>query len=478
MAESETPRRVFFDASHSICSGKNAGIERVVHNLVREFQSLGPDDRPEMVVGDQRGFYPLREREIAQFRYLGNLQADASAHLPRIYKWTARLLGRMTSSVRIQNWLLPSAGHLGPLKLPHSVAKKHVRRRVASQASVEFMPGDLLILPDAYWSRNDIWHAVHQARQCGATVATVLYDLIPITHTALVGDGINQPFHDYIRNVVQYSDTIVCISNTVREQLQQHIPHIANLARCCSDIRSFRLGAELPKNRGSVRESVRELFSGVRRNVNSHTPPYLVVGTFEPRKNQRFVVDAFDALWDKHPHASLCLVGRRGWQCDELLQRLMEHPQLNRRLFVFHDLNDAELETCYRGCRGVMMPSITEGFGLPIVEALQLGAPTFASDTPIHREVGGVACQYFSLESPQRLVELIDRYEQGLAGQLTARATSSHFVGESVSSEHIGGGIDGDACFTWQQSAAALMRECLAGYRISQSGKSSPQQAA
>jgi glycosyltransferase involved in cell wall biosynthesis len=93
------------------------------------------------------------------------------------------------------------------------------------------------------------------------------------------------------------------------------------------------------------------------------------------------------------------------------MQRISQHPLLNQRLFLFSDLSDAELQHCYRGARGVIFPSVVEGFGLPIVESLWFGKRTFVSDTPIHREVGEEDCCYFDLEDPHSLVSEIVRWE-------------------------------------------------------------------
>ncbi len=92
------------------------------------------------------------------------------------------------------------------------------------------------------------------------------------------------------------------------------------------------------------------------------------MAAFDPRKNHRYLLDAFDLLWQRIPDPSarpkLCLVGRVGGRCHEIIERIKHHPLLNRNLFAFHDLNDAELQYCYQQCRGVIFPSIVEGFGL------------------------------------------------------------------------------------------------------------------
>jgi alpha-1,2-rhamnosyltransferase len=69
------------------------------------------------------------------------------------------------------------------------------------------------------------------------------------------------------------------------------------------------------------------------------------------------------------------------------------------------------LHYAYERCSGVLLPSIVEGFGLPIVESLWHGRTTFASDTPIHREVGGKHCEYFRLHDAEDLADRIMNWE-------------------------------------------------------------------
>ena len=114
----------------------------------------------------------------------------------------------------------------------------------------------------------------------------------------------------------------------------------------------------------------------------------------------------------------LCFVGGITKSLPAFRQRLAEHPQRGKRLFYFHDLSDRELEYCYEKTSALLYPSIAEGFGLPIVEALQRGRTVLASDTPIHREVGKTHCGYFNPACPEVLAELIRVHDRqgGLPG--------------------------------------------------------------
>jgi alpha-1,2-rhamnosyltransferase len=132
------------------------------------------------------------------------------------------------------------------------------------------------------------------------------------------------------------------------------------------------------------------------------------------------------------------------------MKRIQNHPKLNRGLWVFHDLSDIELHYAYQHCSGVLLPSIVEGFGLPIVESLWHGRKTFASDTPIHREVGGKHCEYFQLHDAQSLVIAIQAWESAqntATPHLATNSTPQRFMPT-----------------TWRQSASQLLDAVLDTY--------------
>lgn len=316
-----------------------------------------------------------------------------------------------------------------------------VRRRIAKESGhIRFQPGDLLLLPDAYWVnrlRSSVWPAAATARQQGCRVATVLYDLIPLTHPEFVGLKRRDAFLDYLKKAATHSDLLIAISKTVRDQVAEYLPSIEEASQpFCQDIRSFQLGAELETVTGRVRVSVQQLF-------RADQTPYLMVATFDPRKNHAYLLDAFEQLWQTQPELKLCLVGRIGSRCDDVVERIRKHPRLNRQLFLFDDLSDAELQHCYRRARGVVFASVVEGFGLPIVESLWYGKRTFVSDTPIHREVGQEDCCYFKLDDPRHLTNAIMEWERVLAnsGRLPALPTRKPT--------------------SWRESAHQIMQHCI-----------------
>lgn len=118
----------------------------------------------------------------------------------------------------------------------------------------------------------------------------------------------------------------------------------------------------------------------------------LAVGTLEPRKNLPRLVDAYRGLPGKlqaaHP---LVVTGRLGWDAGDTVDALRS---LDGRAVQTGFVADAQLAALYRRCALFAYPSLGEGFGLPVLEAMAAGAPVLASDRSSLPEVGGDAAAY------------------------------------------------------------------------------------
>ncbi len=442
--------RIFIDASYTLASGKNSGIERVVRSILRESVRMGMAQAipaPKVVLSIGGEFYAPSQEQQDYFSKPAAMHANVLSTMPSAYVRLAKGVCRVTGSDKLQKWLLPQAGHLGLFKLAHNFYETRVRRKIAATCEpLRFGPGDLILLPDAYWVnrlRTSMWPATSKARAQGSLIATLLYDLIPLTHPEFVGLKRRDAFLEYLKQVAQHSDLMLAISDTVRSEVTNFLPTVAETSsNFCDDIRSFQLGAELENATGPIRGDVIDLFG-------SHVPPYLMVATFDPRKNHQYLMDAFDLLWREQPSLKLCLVGRIGSRCEEIVRRITDHPQLGKQLFLFSDLSDAELHHCYTGARGVIFPSIVEGFGLPIVESLWFGKKTFVSDTPIHREVGQNDCCYFSLDSPNSLAKELLAWEAAVARNEQPALPTRKLV-------------------SWRESTQQVLQHCLQAAQLRQ----------
>ena len=152
---------------------------------------------------------------------------------------------------------------------------------------------------------------------------------------------------------------------------------------------------DLVRAAGVPREKIAVTPNGVNeRFFDAHAPegprgPYLLaVGTLEPRKNLPLLLDALRLLRREARDLELVLVGRIGWLQSLPLSDLAPHVRLAG------SVPDEELPALYAGAACFVLPSLYEGFGLPLAEAMAAGVPAVASDIPALREVGGETVRY------------------------------------------------------------------------------------
>lgn len=126
--------------------------------------------------------------------------------------------------------------------------------------------------------------------------------------------------------------------------------------------------------------------------------PTLCVGRLEPRKNVELLLHAFALA----PHlGELWLAGDSKGDHARALQSLAHELRIAERVRFLGLVDDRRLAELYANCRCVALPSLREGFDLPLAEALRAGAPVVCSDLPVHRELARDAARYFDPRDPR-----------------------------------------------------------------------------
>ena len=132
-------------------------------------------------------------------------------------------------------------------------------------------------------------------------------------------------------------------------------------------------------------------------------PYFVYVGTIEARKNHLLLLNLWRRLSrDLGERAPvLVLVGQRGWEVENVIDMLDRCPALRDTVIEHNALPDAAMVPLLRGARALLLPSFAEGFGFPVIEALQLGVPVLCSDIPALRETGGAVPEFLDpLDGP------------------------------------------------------------------------------
>lgn len=123
----------------------------------------------------------------------------------------------------------------------------------------------------------------------------------------------------------------------------------------------------------------------------SRRPVFVTIGTIEGRKNHLLLLKLWQRLVDKlgADAPELVLIGQRGWQADEVFALLDNSPELQSHVHELGRCDDHTMLAWLAQARAVLLPSFIEGFGIPVVEALQCGVPVIASDLPVFQEIAG-----------------------------------------------------------------------------------------
>ncbi|HAV34996.1 MAG TPA: glycosyltransferase family 1 protein, partial [Massilia sp.] len=273
--------------------------------------------------------------------------------------------------------------------------------------AIDIHPGDLLFMIDSSWEQYPDFAPVFESvRRLGGRIVTVVYDLIPLRMPQFCSAGLVAVFQRWFGLAVRHSDMLLCISGAVRDDVAAYLD--AHGMRPAHPLRLeyWRLGADIVPD--SADQAIRPEVAAMAADTSS--PLFLMVGTIEPRKGHTAVLDAFDALWAEGSTARLCLAGKEGWEVDELMRRIRQHPEMGRRLFFVERFTDAEINLCYSRAQALLAASVAEGYGLPIVEAAQHRVPVIASDIAVFREVAGAGAAYFPLGDQQALMDLVRRF--------------------------------------------------------------------
>lgn len=153
-------------------------------------------------------------------------------------------------------------------------------------------------------------------------------------------------------------------------------------------------------------------------------PYVLYVGVVEQRKNVARFVNAYRVLSQRRKDLSfqLVLCGRPGRGYEELL-KVLRQPCLDGRVILTGFVPDNELTILYREATCFCFPSLYEGFGLPVLEAMASGTPVMSSDRSSLPEVGGDAVLYFNPESEEEISDCMERLlgDSGLRQTLVER---------------------------------------------------------
>lgn len=242
---------------------------------------------------------------------------------------------------------------------------------------------------------------------------SVVHDLTPWTNPEWHARRTLLGFVPLWERTLENAVRLLCVSHATASELESRYPDARDRVRVvCNGVDpEFTPGS----GDASAGERVRKTYARGERFL-------LYLGTLEPRKNLETLLAACERLWSEKPERpGLVLAGGVGWKTATLLRKIERSPHRDRIRLAGYASREAAREL-YRACDAFVYPSLAEGFGLPVLEAMACGAPVIASDTPALREVGGDAALYAPALEAGALAERIARVLEDAALQAALRA--------------------------------------------------------
>ena len=237
------------------------------------------------------------------------------------------------------------------------------------------------------------WIARHRLR-----AVYLIHDLIPLTHPQFCRDGEAEKHKLRMNNVLASAAGV-----------------IGNSQATVDDLTGFagKQGHSMPPS--VVAWLGAEDFPRDPQPKGEGRPHFVTVGTIEGRKNHQLLLDVWrEIVADRGKEAPLLvIIGQRGWQADAVFEQLDRPGDLQGHVLELGSCNDDELAAWIAGARALLMPSLAEGFGLPVMEALQLRTPVIATDLPVYREIAGDRPVYLSRTDKAAWKSAVESFASG-----------------------------------------------------------------
>ncbi|MFL6760277.1 glycosyltransferase family 4 protein [Sphingomonas sp.] len=235
----------------------------------------------------------------------------------------------------------------------------------------------------------------------------LVHDLIPITH----------PEYCRAAEAARHRERMQTVLTTAAGV-------IGNSQATLDELAGFARAEELPSPPGIAAWLGSEPLRAVNVSPTSR-PTFVTVGTIEARKNHLLLLEIWSRIVGRLGSAAprLLIIGQRGWEAESVFELLDRNDKLRGHVVEMNNCSDEELAGHLATARALLFPSHAEGYGLPLIEALGLGAPVIASDLPVFRELAADIPTYLSpLDSVGWEAAILD-YSQDASAAREAQVT-------------------------------------------------------
>jgi glycosyltransferase involved in cell wall biosynthesis len=284
-----------------------------------------------------------------------------------------------------------------------------------------------ILFPWELWRRPvDVFHAHYTIPpKIKAKVILTLHDFFWIVYPNHFVSIKRLPITFTIKKAIARADRILVGTSFIKHETMNYF----NVPEECLEVIPYGVDS-----RFFVKASKDQL-KKVRQKYGIDEPYILAVGELHPRKNLQRLLKAFVAL-DENDQVKLVLVGKPLWKTRELFE-IVKKAGLENRVIATGYIPEEDLPILYQSAEVFCYPSLYEGFGFPIIEAMASGVPVATSEVSSCPDVGGHAAIYFN-----------PLHEESIADTLHRILTDTE-----LRKKHKLAGIEHSRSFTWEKTA-------------------------
>lgn len=219
-------------------------------------------------------------------------------------------------------------------------------------------------------------------------LAATVHDLLPLARPDFMGRGKQLAAYWYLWRLKKQASRIITVSHFSAQELQRYLQVPK------SQMKVIPHGVDPFWSEGGREDA---LLAGMDK------PYFLFVGNIKPHKNGKALLEAMKRLEQDLPHRLLLVGQKEGFRTGDG-ELLSAAEALGERVLFTGRISREELRCYYQQATALLFPSVYEGFGLPVLEAMAAGCPVLSSDAASLPEVAGEAALYFKAEDATSLV--------------------------------------------------------------------------
>ena len=217
---------------------------------------------------------------------------------------------------------------------------------------------------------REVFEAVKSVED--AKILVFLHDVIPLEYPQFQRPETATEFETKLKVISELADAVICPSADCQDRSEAYFAKLGRAPNCTFAFLGVDPALPAPEE--------------LPANLNLSEPYFVTLGTIEPRKNHALLLDVWQRLSHGPDAPTLFVVGQRGWMNKAVFDRLDAGPA---NVVELNTLTDGAVTALLQGSRGLLFPSLAEGFGLPPAEAAFLGVPVVCSELSVYHEFLG-----------------------------------------------------------------------------------------